>query len=219
MPNGVYDWVKRALETTLPRIPPPFDWIGDFINVHVFLPSRRTFEEIRRGLNLVAAEIVDLWEHRSWYITRLKIHIKSVGEQAYRQLHTALTQAFEWAYAQIAKVQDFIDKTVVPTVNEALAKAKAAYQDLYTFLSNTWSSFLRTYGTWRNSVQKVIDVVKVWTTATIKYWLWVYDKHRGNLIAFLDNPTAFMLAHVEDRLGQYAEGIRRLGATLLDIVW
>ncbi|MHA1215944.1 MAG: hypothetical protein ACTSPX_01285 [Candidatus Thorarchaeota archaeon] len=219
MPNGLYDWVKRALETTLPRIPPPFDWIGDFINVHVFLPSRRTFEEIRRGLNLVAAEIVDLWEHRSWYIKRLRIKFDSAVSEALRGAESFMRAMTKKLSRVLDELKQAVDTEIRPRLNTAYSKAKQAWEDLQTFLTSTWESFLRTYGKWRNSVQDVIDVVKLWTIDTIRYWLWVYDNYRSSLVAFLDNPTAFVLAHVEDRLGQYAEGIRRLGATLLDIVW
>jgi hypothetical protein len=216
---GIFDWLKSLLVTGPPSLPPPFTWITDYVFEHVIRPVGRSFQEISSACKLAYSVVVDVWEHRDWWVDRAQLKLDAVMTRTYNMVVEGIT-------SELTFMAHWIERTLA-TLETAL---RAAIADVWQLVSNVVASLnafiVNIFTPWRNLVETFrvwakaqLDDWSGWTVDVIHYWLSVYHGYRVVLSEFLANPLGYILALLERDLGLWWSWILRQATIVLDKAW
>ena len=216
---AVYDWVKTLCVSGVPVLPRPFDWVSDFVNVHIVFPVCRTFQEAASGGRLCLSVLLNIWEHREWWAAQLQGKLDKLWDRAC----TLVSQNVVWV---LAELRLYISTSIATVINWARAQfsalttyIKTVSDQLFSFVYNTFGPWKRLLDTWVVSVKLALATVSAFTIGTVRYWVSIYNAFRTQLSAFLSDPATWILAEIERELGRTRATLLRLATLVLDMAW
>jgi len=215
----MFDWLKAIFGQTLPALPSPFTWLSTWLNEAVWLPLRRSFNELRDGVNLIRDQLQLFWTNRAWMMTRMSIKIAHAKEQAIAYLESKIPAIYadisNWVNARIVNITGYF----APIIQQLGIQFGYVFNTLNTFIDGIFASWKYWVETELAGARRLVDLLKSWTNDVASFWYTIYALYRHDLATFLNNPSWYIITLIEYRVAEERNRLARLGAIVLDLIW
>jgi len=216
---SVLDWIKNLLAPLLPSLPRPFDVVSNWVDLNLWWPIRRLFDECSSAVQEIVYELSIISGQRDRYVTRIKIKIGEAYKQARDYALAVIDYYMDWVHSYIyylldvyAAVLDYIKLTIEP---------------LIVSLQTAFNSFIRgIFNAFRRAVESFIDYVEsrfgelgALTIDNVTYFVNLYNLYRRALLDFLEDPPKWIVAQLEKAWRLHVRTIQRIATDLLEAIW
>jgi len=218
MPS-VLDWLKNLLAPLLPALPRPLDVVSQWVDLNVWWPIRRLFDECSSAVQEIVYELSIISGQRNRYVTRIKIKLAEVYGQAVVLAYAAIQNVYRYfenlvggLLSDLWYLYDYVRLNVEATI-------VSLRNTLNTFITSIFNAFRRTVESFIDYVESRFEDLAALTYDNVRFYANVYNLYRRALLDFLDDPPKWMVAQFERAWRLHVRTIQRIATDLLEAIW